>query len=71
MKHRSASYDGLLESTNCKMNAMNISVTGITVIAINMAQGGSAVATSDIILRPVQSLGVASPINPEVDEKLK
>ena len=71
MKHRSASYDGLLESTNCKMNSMNISVTGITVIAINMAQGGSAVATSDIILRPVQSLGVASPVNPEVDEKLK
>lgn len=69
--HRSAAYDGLLESTNCKMNAMDISVTGITVIAINMAQGGNAVATSDIILHPVQSLGGAAIINPEVDEKLK
>jgi len=70
-KHRSLAYDGLLESTNCKMNAMDISVTGITVIAINMAQGGSAVATSDIILHPVQSLGGTAAVNPEVDEKLK
>ena len=70
-KHRSVAYDGLLESTNCKMNAMDISVTGITVIAINMAQGGSAVATSDIVLHPVQSLGGAVAINPEVNEKLK
>jgi hypothetical protein len=70
-KHRSVAYDGLLESTNCKMNAMDISVTGITVIAINMAEGGSAVATSDIVLHPVQSLGGAAVVNPEVDEKLK
>jgi hypothetical protein len=70
-KHRSVAYDGLLESTNYKMNAMDISVTGITVIAINMAQGGSAVATSDIILHPVQSLGGTAGVNPEVDEKLK
>ena len=71
VKNRRVSYDGLLESTNCKMNAMDISVTGITVIAINMAQGGSAVATSDIVLHPVQSLGGAVAINPEVNEKLK
>ena len=70
-KHRSVAYDGLLESTNCKMNAMDISVTGITVIAINMAEGGNAVATSDIVLHPVQSLGGAAAVNPEVDEKLK
>jgi hypothetical protein len=70
-KHRSVAYDGLLESTNCKMNAMDISVAGITVIAINMAQGGNAVATSDIVLHPVQSLGGAAVVNPEVDEKLK
>ena len=70
-KRRSVAYDGLLESTNYKMNAMDISVTGITVIAINMAQGGSAVATSDIILHPVQSLGGTAAVNPEVDEKLK
>lgn len=71
VKHRSAAYDGLLGSTGCKMNAMDISVTGITVIAINMAQGGNAVATSDIILHPIQSLGGAAIISPEVDEKLK
>jgi hypothetical protein len=70
VKHRSAAYDGLLESTNSKTNAMDISVTGITVIAINMAQGGNAIATSDIILNPIQSLGVAV-FNSEVDEKLK
>jgi len=70
-KHRSVAYDGLLESTNCKMNSMDISVTGITVIAINMAEGGNAVATSDIVLHPVQSLGGAAALNAEVDEKLK
>ena len=70
-KHRSVAYDGFLESTNHKMNVMDISVTGITVIAINMAEGGSAVATSDIVLHPVQSLGGAAVFNPEVDEKLK
>jgi hypothetical protein len=40
VKRRGAAYDGFLKSTNCKMNDMD-SVTGITVIAINMAQGGS------------------------------
>jgi hypothetical protein len=70
-KHRSVAYDDLLESTNCKMNSMDISVTGITVIAINMAEGGNAVATSDIVLHPVQSLGGAAALNAEVDEKLK
>ena len=69
-KHRSVAYDGLLGSTNCKTNAMSVSVSGITVIAINMAEGGSAVATSNISLHPVQSLGGAE-INPEIDEKLK
>jgi hypothetical protein len=36
-----------------------------------MAQGGNAVATSDIVLHPVQSLGGAAVVNPEVDAKLK
>lgn len=69
-KHRSVAFDGLLESSGGKMNAMDIAVTGITVIAINMAEGGRAVATSDIVLRPVQSLG-GSALNSEVAEKLK
>ena len=71
MRSRSVAYDGLLESTNSKMNAMDIAVTGITVIAINMAEGGHAVATSNIVLNPVQSLGWTVAANPEVDEKLK
>ena len=71
VKSRSATYDSLLESTNRKFNYMDIAVTGITVIAINMAEGGHAVATSDIVLNPVQSLGWAVAANPEVDEKLK
>ncbi len=71
MKSRSVAYDGLLESTNSKMNAMDIAVTGITVIAINMAEGGHAVATSNIVLNPIQSLGWTVAANPEVDEKLK
>lgn len=70
VKRRSASYDGLLQSTNYRMNAMDITVSGITVIAINMVEGGSAVATSDIVLRPVQTLS-GSTTNAEVDEKLK
>jgi hypothetical protein len=70
-KRRGVFYDGLLESTDRKMNVMDISVTGITVIAINMAQGGNAIATSDIVLHPVQSLGGAATANAEVDEKLK
>jgi hypothetical protein len=35
-------------------NYLNIDVSGITVSAINTIEGGSAVATSNIILKPVQ-----------------
>jgi hypothetical protein len=70
IKRRSASYDSFLPSANYKMNAMDITVSGITVIAINMVEGGSAVASSDIVLRPVQTLS-GSTDNAEVDEKLK
>ncbi len=48
-------------------NSMNIDVSGITVSAINTVEGGSAVATSNIIIKPVQII-VCSP---EVEEKLK
>ncbi|MGA9097998.1 MAG: hypothetical protein WB392_03610 [Methanotrichaceae archaeon] len=48
-------------------NYMNIDVSGITVSAINTVAGGSAVATSNIIIKPVQVIIYPS----EVDEKLK
>jgi hypothetical protein len=48
-------------------NYMDISVSGITVSAINTIEGGSAVATSNIIIKPVQIIFYPS----EVDEKLR
>jgi len=48
-------------------NYMNIDVSGVTVSAINTVAGGSAVATSNIIIKPVQMIIYPS----EVDEKLK
>jgi hypothetical protein len=47
-------------------NYLNIDVSGITVSAINTVEGGSAAATSNIIIKPVQLI-----VNhPEVAEKL-
>jgi hypothetical protein len=48
-------------------NYMDIAVSGITVSAINTIEGGSAVATSNIIIKPVQIILYPS----EVDEKLR
>jgi hypothetical protein len=48
-------------------NYMNIDVSGINVQAINTVQGGSAVATSNIEIKPVQIINYP----PEVEEKLK
>ncbi|MHB8117612.1 MAG: hypothetical protein ACYDHX_02630 [Methanothrix sp.] len=48
-------------------NNLNIDVAGISVSAINTVQGGSAVATSNIIIKPVQIIICPS----EVEEKLK
>jgi hypothetical protein len=48
-------------------NYMDITVSGITVSAINTIEGGSAVATSNIIIKPVQIIFYPS----EVDEKLR
>lgn len=48
-------------------NNLDIDVSGISVSAINTVQGGSAVATSNIIIKPVQII-----ISPsDVEEKLK
>ncbi len=48
-------------------NNMNIEVSGISVSAINTVEGGSAVANSNIIIKPVQIINTPA----EVDEKLK
>jgi hypothetical protein len=48
-------------------NNLDIDVSGISVRAINTVQGGSAVATSNIIIKPVQIIICPS----EVSEKLK
>jgi hypothetical protein len=48
-------------------NNMDVDVSGITVSAINTVEGGSAVATSNIIIKPVQIIVCPS----EADEKLK
>lgn len=48
-------------------NNLNIDVSGISVRAINTAQGGSAVATSNIIIKPVQIIVCPS----EIAEKLR
>lgn len=48
-------------------NYMNIDVKGVSVSAINTVEGGSAVATSNIIIKPVQLIVCPS----EVEEKLK
>lgn len=48
-------------------NYMNIDVNGVSVSAINTVNGGSAVATSNIIIKPVQI--IVSPS--EAEEKLK
>ena len=48
-------------------NHMNIDVSGVDVRAINTVQGGSAVATSNIIIKPVQIINCPS----EAGEKPK
>ncbi len=68
-KHRGIAYDGLIGPTSPSANFLDIEVSRITVIAINMVKGGNAVATSDIVLNPVQYLGFSS--EAEVEEKLK
>jgi hypothetical protein len=48
-------------------NNLDIDVNGISVSALNTAEGGSAVATSNIIIKPVQMIICPS----EIGEKLK
>ena len=48
-------------------NYMDIDVSGVSVSAINTVEGGSAVATSNIIIKPVQIIVYPS----EVEERLR
>jgi hypothetical protein len=68
-KSRYIAYNGLIEPSSNRFNSLDIDVSRITVIAINMGTGGNAVATSDIVLNPVQYLGAS--IKAEVEEKLR
>jgi hypothetical protein len=54
-------------SINRQINNLNIDVSGISVRAVNTVQGGSAIATSNIIIEPVQIIVEPS----EASEKLK
>jgi hypothetical protein len=49
------------------VNFLNVEVSGITINAINTMEGGSAVATSNIIIEPVQTIVYAT----EVEAKLR
>lgn len=69
-RSRDIRFDGLLEPASSKINNMEIDVSRITVIAVNMMGKGSAAATSNIILSPVQYLGPPG-CGGEVDEKLR
>jgi hypothetical protein len=54
-------------SAQSKTNNLNIDVSGISVSAINTVKGGSATATSNIIIEPVQTIIDSC----EASEKLK
>lgn len=55
--NRDLIFGGLLEGSGPRINYLDIEVGKVTVIAINTADGGSAVATSNIVIQPVQTQG--------------
>lgn len=63
----SGAQNGIAPRSSSPGNYLNVDVSGITVSAINTVEGGSAVATSNIIIKPVQV--IVCP--PEVAEKLE
>jgi hypothetical protein len=67
-KQRDLVFDDPLAPTTSRLNSMQIDVSRITVIAMNMVRGGNAVATSNIILNPVQYQESSS--QEEVEERL-
>jgi hypothetical protein len=48
---------GDMSGSNPRINYLNIAVGTVTVVAINMARGGSANANSNIVIQPIQSQG--------------
>ena len=64
MNHELADKTG---SINRQINNLNIDVSGISVRAVNTVQGGTAIATSNIRIEPVQVIVEPS----EASEKLK
>jgi hypothetical protein len=69
-RSRGLRFDCHLEPASSRINYLNLGVSRITVIAINMMDKGSAAATSNIILSPVQYLETPSRCG-EVEEKLR
>ncbi len=67
--NRDLSYGGEPGSAP-RINYMDISLDKITVIAINMGRGGNAIATSNIMITPVQSQ-CCTPSQPALSDKLK
>lgn len=67
-KQRDLVFNDPLAPTGSRINSMEIDVSKITVIAMNIMKGGNAVATSNIIINPVQYLGSSS--QEEVEERL-
>jgi hypothetical protein len=67
-RQRDMVFNDPLDPTGSRINSMAIDVSKITVIAMNMMKGGNAVATSNIIINPVQYLGSSS--QEEVEERL-
>jgi len=66
---RELANNGLIEPTPHSFNSLGIDISKITVIAINMGKGGNAVATSDIVLNPIQYMEIS--LGAEVEEKLR
>ena len=64
MNHESSDKTGSIHS---QVNNLNIDVSGISVRAINTVPGGTAIATSNIKIEPVQIIVEPS----EASEKLK
>ncbi len=60
VSHGPAPSDQITNPEGRLLNRLDINVRGISVRAINTVEGGSATATSNIIIEPVQRIEVSS-----------